>query len=78
MKKYEPTNPLTKSLSKEFFHIYGREPFNLKELYNGLGFLPSKIREVEEIRLSQDGIVGYQMELVVEANMRYWGEPFYW
>jgi len=77
MKKYEPTKPLTKSLSKEFFRLYGREPFNLKELYSGLGFLPSQIREAEEIRLSQEGIARYQLEPLVEANMRYWGEPFY-
>ena len=77
MKKYEPTKPLMKSLSREFFRLYGREPFNIKELYDGLGFTSSQMEEAEKLRLSEEGIAGHQLEPLVEANMRYWGETFY-
>ena len=77
MKKYEPTQPLVRSLSVEFFRLYGREPFSLGDLYSGLGFRPEQVREAEEIRLSQEGIPAHSREAAVEANMRYWGEPFY-
>lgn len=77
MKKYEPTQPLGKSLAKEFFRLYGREPFNLKELYSGLGFTQEQMCEAERIRLSQEGIASHTIGPIVEANMRYWGEPFY-
>ncbi len=77
MKKYEPTQPLGKSLAREFFRIYGREPFSLKELYSGLGFTPGQVREAERIRLAEEGVAQRHLEPVIEANMRYWGEPFY-
>jgi len=77
MKKYEPTQPLGKSLAKEFFRLYGREPSSLKELYSGLGFSQEQVREAEAIRLSQEGIASHTIGTIVEANMHYWGEPFY-
>jgi len=85
MKEYEPTQQLNtlmrgrvhKSLAREYYRKHGRGPESLYDLYKGLGFTLSQVREAEQIRLLMGGISPIQIGDVVDANMHYWGKHFY-